>query len=918
MDISSTEAIFESASRLIRDIAAGILDQDAGGFGSFTPAVYDTAWLAMIIKSTGDQNQELLFPQCFDYLIQEQRDDGSWESYGSQIDGILNSLAALLALVKHKQRHFCSPAERLLLSPRIENAKVAILRLLKDWDVRETCHVGFEILVPSLLERLSSHHIELHDFPGRILLYQLYQKKLNQFPFDLLYGKTQTTLLHSLEAFVGRVDFQRLSHHLTGGSMLGSPASTAAYLMEIREWDTRAENYLRQVEQRWFSNSKQIGVPSAFPCTVFESSWALSTLLAHGIDKECLPQEDLQVIVDFLSLTLNGQSGIVGFAPGFLADADDTAVTLLVLRQFDMNVSFKGLLETFSSAQNFRTYAHESSPSFSANCNVLIALLHAPDLNAHAPYIRLAIDYLVTLAEEGLLKDKWNIATTYSWMLLIRALVAVTRAWDEGRLTELSQNMREFRIPAVICQTLARLLRGQTDDGSWGASVDRTAYGVLALAHAIKLPWPDHMKEILATAIALGRDFLRQLTRDDIQRPSYVWIEKVTYASPILSRVYALAAMQSPTSPLPWTDKIQAMFDFYSDRLSPMMKLISKTPLFAENFTVSPSLIKEESALYLKRLMAESVCSEIFPVRKSASNKYKTIIPLTWVGCNHHNGFAMGPKQMWIMMILSDLIYQSDEYMETTVGTMSCEDQETLETFIREQCGCHASNGIDPVNGTSKSPPRSLPPIEEAKGVLHAFIFYVLQQPSLLSRPKWQKHVANELCGFLLAHMRHVRDNTRFSDQGLLTGQVPNGNGSAIDTFHDPRIAYFEWIHTLAIDDTSCPFAFTVFQALIEDTGPPPTPYARMYNDYGSLARDQEEKNLNSVNFPEFAGLGMKEAKEQLMEMAEFERQGVKRTLDTLKLVVMADVWRQVKAFVDVTDLYGQIYVIKDLTNRIK
>lgn len=39
----------------------------------------------------------------------------------------------------------------------------------------------------------------------------------------------------------------------------------------------------------------------------------------------------------------------------------------------------------------------------------------------------------------------------------------------------------------------------------------------------------------------------------------------------------------------------------------------------------------------------------------------------------------------------------------------------------------------------------------------------------------------------------------------------------------------------------------------------------RQYNDYGSLARDQEERNLNSLNFPEFCGLGVKEGKEELI-----------------------------------------------------
>lgn len=70
------------------------------------------------------------------------------------------------------------------------------------------------------------------------------------------------------------------------------------------------------------------------------------------------------MIVDFLSQTFEDQNGIVGFAPGFLADADDTAVTALVMRQFNMNVSFVGLLTLSPPRKIFErthTKAHQVS-----------------------------------------------------------------------------------------------------------------------------------------------------------------------------------------------------------------------------------------------------------------------------------------------------------------------------------------------------------------------------------------------------------------------------------------------------------------------------------------------------------------------------------------------------------------------------
>ncbi|TGO43437.1 hypothetical protein BHYA_0001g00670 [Botrytis hyacinthi] len=106
----------------------------------------------------------------------------------------------------------------------------------------------------------------------------------------------------------------------------------------------------------------------------------------------------------------------------------------------------------------------------------------------------------------------------------------------------------------------------------------------------------------------------------------------------------------------------------------------------------------------------------------------------------------------------------------------------------------------------------------------------------------------------------------------------------------------------------------------------------RMYNDYGSLARDKAEKNLNSVNFPEFekcAGSSMsfdatenqttaelQERKSALMEMAEYERECLLIVKARLRPLVDEKVRGVLDVFVNVTDLYGQIYVARDIATR--
>lgn len=45
------------------------------------------------------------------------------------------------------------------------------------------------------------------------------------------------------------------------------------------------------------------------------------------------------------------------------------------------------MIQRFETASHFRTYASERDPSFSANCNVLLALLHQQDAHLYEAQI---------------------------------------------------------------------------------------------------------------------------------------------------------------------------------------------------------------------------------------------------------------------------------------------------------------------------------------------------------------------------------------------------------------------------------------------------------------------------------------------------------------------------------------------------
>jgi hypothetical protein len=240
-------------------------------FSTFTPAIYDTAWLSMVHRASPDGNGKIewLFPYCWTYILDTQLEDGSWPSYAAPIDGILNTLASLLALLTRQKK--CSPQSDVapLLAERITSAIHGLQRLLDVWDIASAVHVGFEVLVPRLLHQLSSVHNVQLSFAAQPKLDALYANKIRKFRPEMVYADVSTTLIHLLEALVGMLDFDRVRHHCSSrNGLFGLPAATAAYLMNVGVWDEGAEKYLRSVVACYGG-----AVPSAFPTETFEVSW---------------------------------------------------------------------------------------------------------------------------------------------------------------------------------------------------------------------------------------------------------------------------------------------------------------------------------------------------------------------------------------------------------------------------------------------------------------------------------------------------------------------------------------------------------------------------------------------------------------------------------------------------------------------
>jgi hypothetical protein len=252
------------------------------GAGSMTTTIYDTAWVSMTSQMV-DGTLKWLFPQYFTYLLDTQQYFGSWDEYGQDIDCILNTAAALFSLHKHFEfRDRVSVKSWKELPERISSATKALEESLERGDIGATQHVDFEIRVPSLLELLDGYG-KSFAFKSRQTLFEIRAVKMARLDLELFYSQHKTSALHSLEAFVSKLDFDKVGHHKVLGSMMGSPSATAACLIYSSEWDSESESYLRQALQ-FGSGSGYGSVPSAFPSHLFEICWVricLRKLMTH-------------------------------------------------------------------------------------------------------------------------------------------------------------------------------------------------------------------------------------------------------------------------------------------------------------------------------------------------------------------------------------------------------------------------------------------------------------------------------------------------------------------------------------------------------------------------------------------------------------------------------------------------------------
>jgi hypothetical protein len=568
-------------------------------------------------------------------------------------------------------------------------------------------------------------------------------------------------------------------------------------------------------------------------------------------------------------------------------------------------------------------------------------------------------------------------------MLTAQALLLLLKRWAKNELDSeaIPKRLMYQDVPQTLLDILARTMRSQQDDGSWESKREVTAYAVLTLAPLLSLPWVEFLKPEGIACMFHGKAYLEN-NRNQWRVAERIWVEKTVYGSPNLSQAYCLAASNVVVPTLFVSTKVADIFS--SEMLKNMAKMSSffaQVPPFcsAPKWKLQLSLL--QSASYTAALKAHRY--DIFPPIETANDeKYQEYIPFTWIGCKDYLSTPIPSQTIWEMMLVSMFNFQVDAFMETVArdcysgrlhelkalicflcrdrahscGKMAKDESEVLSKMAMNDTTNGATNGITSgatngmtngaTNGITNGATNGNGKIFHTNGengkdnvvedVLTRFVNFALQHPKVLSSPApLRRWLAHELETFLLAHVTHMED----CDALFLSTDSTNGSV----TWSKPRTTFFNWVRTTSADHTSCPYSFVFFLCLVgeggnsldmtlhqryalEDACRHLAAMCRQYNDLGSVFRDQEERNLNSVNFPEFvvertdAAATVEELinrkKRDLLAVAEYEKRCLDRVLGELKLCIDARVMEKLQLLIQVTDFYGQIYAVRDIGIR--
>ncbi len=494
-----TTELIRTAQSLILAVANDY-QSDFGG-GSISPSPYDTGWLARVRNQ--DRHLGLLFPESQLWLLDHQASSGAWSTPFPY--DILPTISALIALLQ-------SPDQS---NQRVRQAATKAQSYLKDcvknWQPATHESVGFEVLLPPLLQSLSKLGIDL-AIPNFGDVVDLMQSKLIRSAGDLL-TRGQSTLIHSLEAVGSGLGASTLSRLRAPSGHYGhSPAGTAAVLQQLG-WDEQSVIWLRH------NQARQGGaVPTVFSIDLFEAAWSLHFLLS--VAPSLVNAAGSTRLLSRLEAGFNPRLGNSYCLDNYYPeDSDDTSLLLAVFALAGKATDPSVLLR-FESKSSFVCWPDERNASISANAHVVEALALSANSARFIAQIDKATAFLLAVRKpDGSWTDKWHTSPYYAVYCAVRALMCHP-----------SPSVRAEAIPSI--NWILKNKRATGGWGAWAATAEETAYAIHSLSMSKS---PDAQ-----AALKSGQEWLAEHYNDE--RPE-LWVGKQLYCPMRVVEAAILAAL---------------------------------------------------------------------------------------------------------------------------------------------------------------------------------------------------------------------------------------------------------------------------------------------------------------------------------------------------------------------------------------
>lgn len=693
-----------------------------------------------------------------------------------------------------------------------------------------------------------------------------------------------------------------------------------------------------------------------------------STLIEYGFDAQHFP--DLASMVGITSEFFDAQDGL---ASGFckcnsftsyvniltvtanlsVPDADDTAKSILVRNLLGVPTTPAKLIARFEGSDHFLTYGMERHPSLTTNCNVLSAILESPEPAQWLGQVEKCARFLIASwsRQDMPFTDKWNTSEYYPTMLVSEALTRLVKSWDNGLLCNLSAELIEYEIPLVLFQMVMRILQKQHKDGSWGHRPSReiTAYAIIALTNLGSLPFLGAFSVHVKAAFERGRLFIQLAER--IPENEYLWIAKTMYSPVLISKAYILSAMATKYPKYNLSQSLAELVPLPQKGIAKYTHLYSSLPCLFDSpiWRIQGSVM--EGYLHMRKL--QRIRIDMFDRLNMKKDNYFEFIAMTFACANNLRGSFLKASVIFEMMVVVLRVYQVDEYVEHVIGGEYGADMEETKLIVdrifqimphKHSCPSYKSRPSDLGHNNGFVKPEknhdSVPygEVKTANGDTNAstihhhlstFVCSILCNPFVCSATDPDRNLlAYELRQCLLAHFMQIEHSKEFLTGETTQRSVPNGS-------------FYNWVRTTAASHSCAPLSLAFLrcltaepkrqstspleQYLIQDLWTHFSVKARMENDRASLQRDREEKNLNSLDFPEFesntatSGIALhKQQKAALTSIVDYERRCIEHGLDVLEEVTAAKSASPdlvaLKFYNFLCDIYSDVYAMKDIS----